>query len=139
MRVLPSRGMPAAGSVQDLIAVEMVLRERRRALTEHSYIGRILASSLNLPEKLFQLWTSLLSLEVFQENYTPDAVNSKKATLDRISKVKEERATGNQRMFNRLHKLTAEDADLTPATPEDIERLKRKLRKKRLEMSTRKD
>jgi hypothetical protein len=138
MRTLASRGMPARGSVQDRIACEMIRRDRRRALTEHTYVGRILASSLNLPEKLYQLWTSLLSLEIHQDNYDPMVVKDKESALKVLLDNKKEKEEGNQRMFQRLAKLTADDGDIRPATAEDLERLKRRLRAQRLRASMKK-
>ena len=138
MRTMASRGMPARGSMQDRIALEMLRRERRRALMEQTYIGRIIASSMNLPEKLYQLWTSLLSLEIHQDNYAPTVVKDKELALQILSDTRKQQAQGQQQQMSRLSKLTADDRDMRPATMEDIERVKRRLRASRLRGSMKK-
>lgn len=132
VRTLPLRGMPVRGSIQDRIACEMLIRERRRSITENVYLARILSAGLNLNEKLFQLWTSILSMEVFQESYQPEVVQEKAYALKLIQDSTTNRTTTQVRMFQKLNKLTARDEDLRPATPEELEAFKRRLRKQRL-------
>lgn len=133
VRTLPLRGMPVRGSIQDRIACEMLIRERRRSITESVYSARILSAGLNINEKLFQLWTSILSMEVFQESYQPEVVQEKEHALKLIQDGTTARTTTQVRMFQKLNKLTARDVDMRPATPEELEAFKRRLRKRRLD------
>lgn len=132
MRTLPLRGMPPRGSIQDRIACEMLLRDRRRNVTENVYLARILSAGLNLNEKLFQLWTTILTMEVFQESYQPEVVKEKEYALKLIQDNVTQRSEGQVRVFKKLHKLTALDDDLKPATPAEYEAFQRRLRKMRL-------
>ncbi len=132
MRTLAQRGMPVAGSIQDRVACEMVTRERHRSITEHSYLGRILASSLNLPEKLFSLWTHMLSLEVSQQNYAPATFEDKRQALQRIDDARTEQKDGRVKMFKKLQKMTVPDADLQPVSAEEVEAARRRIRAWRL-------
>lgn len=125
--------MPVRGSIQDRIACEMLIRERRRSITESVYLARILSAGLNLNEKLFQLWTSILSMEVFQESYQPEVVQEKAHALKLMQDGTTNRTTTQVRMFQKLNRLTARDEDLRPATPEELEAFKRRLRKQRLD------
>ena len=124
--------MPSRGSIQDRIACEMMLRERRRSVTEDVYLARIISAGLNIPDKLFQLWTTILTMEVFQESYQPEVVKEKQYALKLIQENVTQRSEGQVRMFQKLHKLTAREDDLRPATPEEVELVKRKLRKRHL-------
>jgi len=137
MRTLASRGMPTGGSIQDRVACEMVRRERHRSIAEHSYLGRILASSLNLPEKIFSLWTHMLSLEVTQENYAPATFKDKQSALSKIDEARSQQKEGHVSMFKKLRNLTVPDADFRNATPEEVEMAKRKLRAFRLKRAQR--
>jgi hypothetical protein len=110
----------------------MVLRERRRSVVEQVYLARILSSSLRIPEKLLQLWTTMLSMEVFQESYSPEVVKEKEHALKLIQENVTQRNDAQVRMFKKLHKLTANEHDLRPATPKEIEEFRRKLRRRHL-------
>jgi len=132
VQVLPLRGMPPRGSIQDRIACEMLLRTRRRAVTENVYLARILSAGLNLNEKLFQLWTTILTMEVFQESYQPEVVQEKEYALKLIQENVTQRGEGQVRVFKKLHKLTVLEDDLKPATPAEYEAFQRRLRKMRL-------
>lgn len=132
MRTLPLRGMPSAGSIQDRIACEMMLRERRRSVTEQVYLARILSAGLSIPEKLFQLWTTIVTMEVFQESYQPAVVKEKEDALKLIQENVTHKHEGQVRMLTKLQKLTAREDDLRPATPEEIEVFRRRLRKRHL-------
>lgn len=132
VQVLPLRGMPVRGSIQDRIACEMLLRARRRAVTENVYLARILSAGLNLNEKLFQLWTTILTMEVFQESYQPEVVKEKEYALKLIQDNVTQRGEGQVRVFKQLHKLTVLEDDLKPATPAEYEAFQRRLRKMRL-------
>lgn len=123
-------GMPARGSIRDRIASEMLYRERRSKVTGLSYIGRLLSTTLNLPEATFRLWTTLLNLEITQENYSPETVEEKKKAIEILDQNKSEDKNKNVRVFEKLRKLTVDEDDLRPASPEEIELLKRKLRKR---------
>ncbi len=130
VRTIPTRGMPTRGSIQDRIACEMLIRDRRRTVTEHVYLARITAAGLNLPQEIFQLATSLLSMEVFQESYQPEVVKEKEYALKLIQDNVTQRHEGQVRMFNKLHKLTARESDLRPATADELEAFKRKIRQR---------
>ena len=97
--------MPARGSIQDRIVCEMLIRERRRAISESVYLARIISSGLNLNEKVFDLWTRLLSMEVFQESYQPEVVQEKQYALKLIQENVTNRGTTQVRMFQKLNKL----------------------------------
>lgn len=135
LRGVAVRGMPARGSIQDRIACEMLFRERQRALASHTYLGRIFASGLNLPEKLLQFWTTLLALEIGQENYEPNIIKEKEKALMFLEQAKKDQTKDHTSMFHKLQKLTVHDDKPRPATPEDLERFKRHLRKAALRNS----
>jgi tRNA A-37 threonylcarbamoyl transferase component Bud32 len=124
--------MPARGSLQDRIACEILLRERRRSVTESVYLARILSAGINLPEKLFQMWTSLLTMEVFQESYQPEVVKEKVQALKLIRENVTQTQEHQVRMFRKLHSITTSQDDLRPASPEQIEEFRRKLRRSHL-------
>jgi len=130
MRTVLHRGMPDRGSIQDRIACEMIIRDRRRQVQGQMYLGRIMAASLNLPEKLFSTWTTLYSMEVFQSNYSPEVVRDKEEALKVISDIVDKKEEEHTSMLNKLDKLTVREDDLRPATAEDIERAKRRLRQR---------
>lgn len=122
--------MPARGSIQDRIACEVAIRERRRAITEHVYLARVISSGLNISDRLFQMWTHMLSMEVFQESYQPEVVKEKEYALKLIQENVTQKTEHNTRMFRKLQSLTARDTDLRKPTPEEIEEFQRKLRRR---------
>jgi hypothetical protein len=124
--------MPERGSLQDRVACEMLLRERRRQVQSQTYLGRIMAASVNLPEKLFSLWTTLYSMEVFQSNYSPEVVEDKEEALKAFRDTAHVTVVERTNYLQKLETLTARDEDLRPATPEEIEEAKRRLRRRRV-------
>lgn len=108
----------------------MLYRERKSTVTGFSYLGRLLSTALNLPEPMFRLWTTLLNLEITQENYSPETVSEKKKAIEILDQNKSDESNNRVQVFNKLRKLTVDEDDLRPATVEEIELLKRKLRKK---------
>jgi len=122
--------MPARGSIQDRIACEVMIRERRRAITEHVYLARVISSGLNISDRLFQMWTHMLSMEVFQESYQPEVVKEKEYALKLIQENVTQKTEHNTRMFRKLQSLTARDPDLRKPTPEEVEEFQRKLRRR---------
>lgn len=133
MRTLPFRGVPPRGSIQDLLAQEMLLRERRKTVSQQSYLGRIIAAGMQLPEATFRLWTSLFEMEIFQENYSPSTVEAKSAALQTLLSSIDQQQHGRVRMFDKLNKLNMSEEDLRPSTAEERERFKRKLRRRHLQ------
>ena len=95
-----------------------------------------MAASLNLPEKLFSLWTTLYSMEVFQSNYSPQAVEEKEEALKTLTHNVERQVRERETVMQKLEKLTAREDDLVPATPEQIEEAKRRLRKRYVRTTT---
>lgn len=132
LNTLAFRGMPKAGSIQDRIACEMVLRQRRRSVVENVYLGRILSATIQLPEKLFQMWTTMLSMEVFQESYQPEVVKEKETALKLIQENVTQRSETQKRMFRKLQKLTATEDSMRPATEAEVEEFRRKIRRQYL-------
>jgi hypothetical protein len=130
--MLPSKGMPARGSIQDRIASEVLIRERRRGVVESVYLAKVISAGLRIPEKLFQLWTHMLSMEVFQESYQPEVVKEKEHALKLIQENVTQKTAANVRMFKKLQSLTVKDADLRKPTPEQVEEFQRKLRRRYL-------
>lgn len=122
--------MPERGSLQDRIACEMLARERRRELQGQIYLGRILAASLNLPEKVFSLWTKLYSMEVFQTNYSPDVVEDKVNALTHMEERETKSIIERNDIMKKLDKLTSRPENERPLTEQEVEELKRKLRKR---------
>jgi hypothetical protein len=122
--------------VQDRIVCEMLLRERKRQVASANYLGRILASGFMIPEKLHTLWTTLFSMEVFQESYAPHSVQDKKQAVELMKKVEKEKEQGTTRAFRKLNALTVEEGALQPATPQELEEVRRRLRARRLRAFT---
>ena len=132
MRTLPFRGVPPRGSMQDRITQEMLLRERRRNVSEQVYLGRIIAAGMQMPESLFQLWTSLFAMEVHQENYLPDVAKDKVLALQTLRQNSEQKTKGRIRMFEKLNRLNMSEADMLPITPQERELFLRKLRRRHI-------
>jgi len=132
MRTLPVRGVPPRGSIQDMVAQEMLVRERRKNVSEQVYLGRIIAAGMQLPEPMFQLWTSLFALEVHQESYTPGTVKEKKLALRTLTKHVEQNTKGRIKMFEKLNRLNMTETDMQPITPAEREIFLRKLRARHL-------
>lgn len=124
--------MPARGSLQDRVICEVLTREKRRHISENVYLGRILAAGMQLPEQVFQLWTALLTMEVSQENYFPGTSEAKKVALRALTEGVKEHSDKRVHMFKKLHKLTVGEDDLRPASPEEKEAFRRKLRRRHL-------
>jgi hypothetical protein len=108
----------------------MLIRERRRQVQGQVYLGRIMAASLNLPEKLFSLWTTLYSMEVFQSNYSPEVVQDKEDALKAIDQALNKDVVERTSLLTKLEKLTATDEDLRPASEQELEEAKRRLRRR---------
>lgn len=89
-----------------------------------------MASSLNLPEKLFSLWTTLYSMEVFQSNYSPEVVEDKEEALKAFRETAGISVVERNNYLSKLDKLTARDDELRAATPEEVEEAKRRLRRR---------
>jgi len=108
------------------------MRERRKNISEHVYLGRIIAAGMQLPEPLFQLWTSLFAMEVHQENYSPGSVKAKEFALDALKENVEQQTEGRVRMFEKLNRLNMSEADMQPITHAEREIFRRKLRRRHL-------
>jgi hypothetical protein len=110
------------------------MRERRRKLLEQLYLGRILAAGFNIPEAVFKLLTTMLSLEITQENYLPKTVDSKKMALETLVEREKAATEENVKVFQKLQQLEVSDDDLRPATPEELEEFKRKMRQRHVKV-----
>jgi hypothetical protein len=119
-----------------LVAQELLMRERRKTVSEQVYLGRIIAVGMHLPETLFQLWTSLFSMEVYQENYSPGTVEAKQFALKTLTDATTANGQGRVAMFEKIHKMTVSDEDMRPITPAEREIYKRKLRRRFLKKQT---
>jgi len=111
----------------------MLLRERRREVQGQIYLARIQAAGLQIPEKIFRLWTTLYTMEVTHENYAPEAVQEKERALKAFEVRGRDEVVARARSFQRLEALTANDTDMRPLSPEEIETYKRRLRKRHLQ------
>lgn len=111
----------------------MTRRDRQRHVSEQVYLAKIISAGLNIPEKLFQLWTTLLSLEVFQESYVPEVAKDKENALKLIQDNVTQRHETQVRMFRKLQKLTAREMDMKPATPKELEEFRRRIRQHHLQ------
>lgn len=110
----------------------MLFRLRRKELTQSAYLGKLLAVGTGIPEKLFTAWTTLLSLEINQDNYRPAIVDQKKETLQRLEQKKQQSDLNHVQSMQKLDKLTAGDDYLRPATPEEYAEFRRRLRLRHL-------
>lgn len=131
------RGMPLRGSIQDRIACEMLMRDRRQQVDKFAYLGRILSASVQLPEAQYQFLTEMLSFEVFHENYSPQTFETKQKILRELKDAPKRKLNDRKRMFDALKRLEMSDDDLRPVTPVELEQYRRKLRKRKLEQATR--
>jgi hypothetical protein len=93
---------------------------------------------MGLPDAHYRLLTELLAFEVFHENYSPATLQTKKRVLHSIKAEEVVKVRDRERMFKALQKLNVSDKDLRPATPEELEMAKRRLRKARLRRATEK-
>jgi hypothetical protein len=136
VRSIPTRGIPPRGSVQDRIACEMLAREQRRAVHGNVYLGRLLSLNMSIPPKLFDLWTTLYMMEVTHESYSPAAVKDKEQALKEIADREGQTQQQRVSLFSKLDALTATDEGMRPASPEEMEAVKRKLRRRHLQVRT---
>lgn len=127
------RGMPPRGSAQDLIATEMIRRERTAFVAQQEYLARMFQVGLNIPEKIFKVWTDLFSMEVFQDSYSPAMIRMQRQALEAFDRKKQQEARDRRRMFNRLATLEVKSDSLRTATPKEREELKNKLRRARMQ------
>lgn len=132
MRTLPFQGVPPRGSLRDLVAQEMLIRERRKNVSEHVYLGRIIAAGMQLPESLFQMWTSLFAMEVHHENYSPGTVKEKEFALNTLREHVEQHTKGRVDMFKKLNRLNISEDEMRPVTPAEREIFRRRLRRRHL-------
>lgn len=130
------RGMPLRGSIQDRIACEMLLRDRRQRVSTHAYLGRILAATVQLPEAQYKFLTEMLSFEVFHENYNPQLFETKQRILKDLREAPKQQEQDQQNMLHTLKSLDLSEEDLRPVTPVELEQYKRKIRKRKLELAT---
>jgi hypothetical protein len=91
-----------------------------------------MASGMLLPERMFKLWTSLFSLEIYQENYTAETIQAKQDALQILEERTKTQTKSRVRMFRKLQRLEVTDEGLRPITPKEIELYKRKLRRRHL-------
>jgi hypothetical protein len=111
----------------------MLIRERRREVQSQIYLARIQAAGLQIPEKIFRLWTTLYAMEVTHENYAPEAVQDKERALKALETRDVEERVARERSFQRLEALTADDADLRPLSAAEVEEFRRKLRRRHIQ------
>lgn len=136
LRTLPHQGVPLRGSLPDRVAQALLTRERHKKVSEHAYLGRIIAAGMKLPNSSFQLWTSLLAMEIYQENYSAATLEAKKVALKTLSTAPDTKKATQKRMFDRLNELSMTENELRPITPAERERFKRKLRRRFLSNSS---
>lgn len=136
MRTLPTKGIPPRGSAQDLIATEMLLRERNQKIASQLYLARMLQASLGIPEQVFKVWTELFALEVSQQSYSPEMIALQRKALKKFDRQTQQEKRDRRRMFSRLAKLEVEQERSRPASKAEREEFKRKLRRKRLQKGT---
>ncbi len=110
----------------------MLNREQKRVVHGQVYLGRLLSLTMAIPPKLFDLWTTLYTMEVTHENYSPEAVKDKERALKEIADREAQTTHQRTSVFSKLDALTVSDADMRPVTPEEREALKRKLRRRHL-------
>jgi len=133
---IPYAGMPLRGSIQDRVACEMLLRRRRQEVNKFAYLGRIVAATVQLPEIQYQFLTELLAFEVFHENYNPEMFETKQEILKSITESPDKEADERKRMFKALKNLELAENDMRPVTPEYLEQVKRRLRKRKLQQAS---
>lgn len=133
------RGMPLRGSIQDRVACEMLIRDRKQRVGQSAYLGRILAASVQLPEAQYQFLTEMLSFEIFHENYTPQIYETKQKILKTLREAPKQQEEDQERMFKALSKLDMSEEDLRPVTPVELEQYRRKLRQRKLRNATKKE
>lgn len=131
--------MPPRGSIQDRVAQEMVLRQRRQEMAKFAYLGRLTSLSLGLPEKLYGLWTELLALEVFQDNYSPRVTEAKKQILSLFENMNKNIATAPQDRVNiaKVESLEVGNDQFKPSTAEEREEALRKIKLAKLRKTVR--
>jgi len=136
VRTIPTQGVPARGSIQDRVAREMIAREHRKVVRGQVYLGRLLTAGSAIPPKLFDLWTTLYTMEVTHETYTRAASRDKEKLLKDISARDHNEVESRTSMFSKLDALTATDDQMRPASAEDMEEVKRRFRRRHLQVRT---
>ncbi len=128
LSTIASFGVPPRGSIQDRIACEMLFRMRRRKLSEVAYLGRIMSAATMLPESQYRFLTQLLSLEIFQENYSPSIIDFKHDLITQLHSQRTDDRAAKDRMVKAAQRLEFNETTLRPPTDRELEEYKRRLR-----------
>lgn len=137
LSTIASEGLPPRGSLQDRIVCEMLHRMRRRRLAEVSFLGRIMASATVLPEGQYRFLVELLSMEIFQENYTSSNLRFKTNLVKEIRTRRSHGGVDQKRQIDSVRNLEVKEEDLRLLTNAERENYLRRLRKIRLKQASR--
>jgi len=136
LSTIASEGLPPRGSLQDRIVCEMLHRMRRRRLAEVSFLGRIMASATVLPEGQYRFLVEMLSMEIFQENYTSSNLRFKTNLVKEIRTRRSQSSVDQKRHLDSVRRLEVKEEDLRPLTKAEAENYNRRLRKIRLRQAS---
>jgi hypothetical protein len=96
-----------------------------------------MSAAMVLPESQYRFLTQLLSLEIFQENYTPGVTDFKHNLINQLHSQRVGAHSDRDRMLKATQKLEFTEAGMRPATPAELEEYKRRLRKIQLKRASR--
>jgi len=119
--------------MQDRVVCEMLYRARKTALMQSAYLGKLLAVGTGIPEKLFNSWTTLLSLEINHDNYKPSIVKQKKDAIDWLALNKQQAESNHVQSVAKLDKLTVTGDEERVATEQELADFKRQMRRRHLQ------
>ena len=124
---------PPRGSIRDRIITELLWRRRKREISGQTYLARIIAAGFNIPEGLIKFWTDLYTMEVMQESYMPKVITAKSEALLAIEKETVGKVEEQNRLLDKVNKLSLNKEDMRPLTAQELEEYKRRIRKRYVE------
>lgn len=111
----------------------MLQRERSREIASQAYIARLLQAGFGISDKIFNLWSEMYAMEVYQHNYDLRTIRANKAALMKFDRKLQKEKSDRQRFVDQLTKLSSEPGKQRPPTQAEREEFKQKLRRARLE------
>ena len=96
-----------------------------------------MASATVLPEGQYRFLVEMLSMEIFQENYTSSNLQFKTNLVNEIRTRRKQGSVDQKRQLDSIRKLDVKEEDLRPLTKAEIENYNRRLRKVRLKQASR--
>jgi len=95
-----------------------------------------MASATVLPEGQYRFLVEMLSMEIFQENYTSSNLRFKTNLVKEIRTRRNQSSVDQKRHLDSVRRLEVKEEDLRPLTKAEAENYNRRLRKLRLKQAS---